>query len=80
MTHMQVALNVDVDLVFFDTHEQEQAQAHASRTDGAVYTWKTAGRCNWLERGFKLADRLGYFVLPGGLPRYIKLAADPGQP
>ena len=64
---------------FFDTIDAERAEALASRVNGEVYSWKTIGRSNWLERGYKRADVLGLVVLPSRLPDSIDLSEDPDE-
>jgi hypothetical protein len=43
-----------------------------------VYSWKTEGRYNWLERGFSVVDVLGLTILPDGLSNKIDLPDDEG--
>jgi hypothetical protein len=76
MIPMMWRLHPDMALIFFDIQEYAQAKAEALRTGGVVYTWKTSGRSNWLERGVQLADRLGFFVLPDALPSTIEMDDD----
>lgn len=63
----------------FMLEEAERAGRAAERADGAVYSWKTSGRANWLERGFSRADVLGLVVLPRGLPPVIDMPDDPDE-
>ena len=64
------------DVEYFDTLDAEKAEDLAKRTDGEVYSWKTIGRSNWLEHGYKRADVAGLVVLPGRLPDSIDMADD----
>jgi hypothetical protein len=67
------------DVEFFDTLDAEKAEDLAKRTDGEVYSWKTIGRSNWLERGYRRVDVLGLVVLPGRLPDSIDMSDDPEE-
>ncbi len=59
------------DVEFFDSLEYEQAEDLAQSVKGEIYSWKTIGRSNWLERGYKSVDVLGLVVLPRQLPDSI---------
>jgi hypothetical protein len=48
----------------------------AEETNSAVYSWKTEGQYNWLQKGFTVVDVLGLTVLPKGLPDMIDLPDD----
>jgi hypothetical protein len=41
-----------------------------------VFSWKTEGRYNWLEKGLSVVDVLGLTILPDGLPDKIDLPND----
>jgi hypothetical protein len=44
-----------------------------------MYSWKTEGRSNWLEKGFSVVDVLGFTILLDGLPNEIDLPDDGGN-
>ena len=73
---MRVVLELEIETEFFDIEEAAEADALAISRDGRVYTWKTVGRHNWLERGFSLVDSAGLVVLPVLLPDRIKMCDD----
>ena len=73
---MTVPLQIQLDLTLFNLEEAEQASRVADRSGHVVYSWKTTGRCNWLERGFSCVDVLGLVVLPAGLPQAIDMPDD----
>lgn len=60
----------------FQLKEWQDARKKAQATNGRVYSWKTTGTANWLERGFSLVDSLGLVVLPRGLPRTMTMPND----
>ena len=64
----------DVDV--FDTLDFEKAGEVAGRTNGRVYSWKTVGKSNWLERGYRQVDTLAFVVLPSEFPESIELPDD----
>ena len=41
-----------------------------------LYTWKTVGRANWLERGISNVDAAGIVALPNSLPDRIEMPND----
>ena len=64
------------DVEFFDTLDAKKAEALAEQVNGEIYSWKTVGRSNWLEHGYRLVDVAGLVVLPGWLPDSIQMADD----
>ena len=64
------------DIDVFDTLDAVRAEEAANALNGAVYSWKTVGRHNWLEKGYKKVDTLALVVLPGVLPDCIEMAED----
>ena len=64
------------DIDYFDTLDVEKAEEVAKKMDGQIYSWKSTGRWNWLERGYKLVDVGGLVVLPRLLPDSIDMADD----
>ncbi len=74
---MKLALHLILeDVEFFDTLDAEKAEDLAKRENGEVYSWKTTGRSNWLEHGYRLVDVAGLVVLPGRLPDNIQMTDD----
>ena len=76
---MKLSLLLQFDLEFYETEEIMLAQQFARKLNRTLYSWKTIGRSNWLERGLSIADVLGIVVLPLGLPEYIEMPDDPAQ-
>jgi hypothetical protein len=78
----------DSDLLFCHVFETDQGQAAADfarAINGQLYTWQAGGTWNQLVRGWHLADRFLYVVLPpasimrepdGSWPELIDLADD----
>ncbi len=64
------------DVEFFDILDVEKAEDYAKRVDGEIYSWKTTGRWNWLEHGYRIVDVAGLVVLPRQLPDSIDMADD----
>lgn len=60
----------------FDSLDFELASEVAARTGGRVYSWKTVGKSNWLEEGYRQVDTLALVVLPSELPESIELPDD----
>ncbi|MFZ5858562.1 MAG: hypothetical protein ACOYZ6_17175 [Chloroflexota bacterium] len=63
----------------FETFELEQARDAiqlATETKGSVYSWKTIGNSNWLEKGLSITDVLAITVLPKGFPESLDLPDD----
>lgn len=73
---MKLALEVILETKLFQLEEHQKATALARQLPGVVYTWKTTGRSNWLERGISLVDSLGLVVLPAQLPDLIEMPDD----
>lgn len=74
---MKLTLEVTVETELFQLEEHQEATALAHRLPGVIYTWKTTGRSNWLERGMSCVDSLGLVVLPAQLPAHIEMPDDP---
>ena len=73
---------VTLDLLFedvetFDTNQFYAAKAYADKTNGKVYSWKSEGLSNWLEKGYSKANLCYFVVLPKALPSYIDMPDDP---
>lgn len=73
---MRVTLHLEMDAEVFDTSEVAKAEALAESTGGQVYTWKTIGRKNWLEHGYRIVDALALVVLPDSLPESVDMCDD----
>lgn len=74
---MKMTLSLIVrDMDVFDTLDGAQAEAAAKAVNGTVYSWKTAGRHNWLEKGYRRVDTILFVVLPGMLPDCIRMPDD----
>ena len=73
---VQITLELLVDAPFFQTEQAEEAEELARRTGGRVYSWKTAGKHNWLEAGYSRVDVIGLAVLPGVLPQTVTMPND----
>ena len=73
---MKVSLDGNVDFEFFEIEELKSAEQYAELIDGSIYSWKTIGYSNWLEKRLSVADVLGLAVLQKGLPDWIDLPND----
>ena len=73
---MTTNLLIPVSAPTFDTADAQSAEDHAANQGGTVYTWKSIGRANWLERGYSRSDALALVVLPPSLPDTIDLPDD----
>lgn len=71
-----VNLSLHLNLEVFQTEEVKHVELKAQESDFLVYSWKTSGDENWLERGLSVADVLGLVVLPRDLPKVIDMAED----
>jgi len=74
---MPLRLSIILEAELFPLEECEQARTRAAVTGGAVYSWKTTCRANWLEKGISVVDVLGLVVLPASLPGTIEMPDDP---
>ena len=79
---MDMSLDLDldpprtVDVRLFDLLEWREAVALAQETGGAVYTWKTTCRANWLDKYMSNVDAVGLIVLPSSWPERIEMPDD----
>lgn len=73
---MKVNLSLQMELDLFQLEEAKLAERLAQRSKSNLYSWKTSGNQNWLERGLSLTDVLGIVVLPSGLPDIIDMPND----
>ncbi len=73
---MKIFLDDALEFEFFELEDVKKAEYFAESIDGAVYSWKTIGYSNWLEKRLSSADVLGLAMLPKGLPDLIDLPDD----
>jgi hypothetical protein len=73
---MKVSLDGTFEFEFFEFEELKSAEQYAEKNNGLVYSWKTIGYSNWLEKGLSVTDVLGLAVLPSDLPDWIDLPDD----
>ncbi len=73
---MKISLDDTLEFEFFELEDVKNAEQFAESIGGAVYSWKTNGYSNWLEKRLSVADVLGLAVLPKGLPDWIDLPDD----
>ena len=73
---MPVALEPIVTADFYHLEEWRLARSAARRNRTSIYSCKTSGRANWLERGYSCVDCLGLVELPQGLPDEIPMLDD----
>ena len=64
------------DIDVFDTLDAADAEELAKAVGGTVYSWKTIGKHNWLEKGYSRVDTLALAVLPDRLPDRIQMPDD----
>jgi hypothetical protein len=75
---MKVNLGNEIEFECFEIEDACNTETLAQETNGVIYSWKTEGRYNWLQRGFSVVDVLGLTILPAGLPDEIVLPEDEG--
>ena len=73
---MKSTLFLQLELEIFQIEEIAQAERKAKESDSQLYSWKTSGDENWLERGLSITDVLGIVILPQGLPDVIDMPDD----
>jgi hypothetical protein len=73
---MKVNLGSGFEFESFELEQAKEAEQLATETNGSVYSWKTIGNSNWLERGLSIADVLALTVLPKESPDWIELPND----
>jgi hypothetical protein len=73
---VKINLGNSIEFDLFQIEESQKAKQLALRTNGVVYSWKTVGESNWLERGVSIADVLGLTILPKESPDWIDLPND----
>ncbi|MCX7782740.1 MAG: hypothetical protein N2318_03740 [Meiothermus sp.] len=60
----------------FTLEQIGDAHELANRLGAQIFTWKTVGSTNWLEKGTSIVDALGYVVLPKQYSDIIELPDD----
>jgi hypothetical protein len=73
---MTTTIWLGLETELFELEDHRVAHDVAQRSGGCVYTYKTSGRSNWLDRGASPVDSLGLVVLPAGLPQTIQMPDD----
>lgn len=73
---MQVTLPMLLDVQMYQLEEHNEVVRIAIKQSSTIYSWKTLGKDNWLEKGISLIDTLGLIILPKGLPDVINMADD----
>ena len=73
---MKVSLEENLEFEFFQIEELKSAERYAKEINGSIYSWKTTGKSNWLEKNLSVVDVLGLAVLPKNLPDWIDLPDD----
>ena len=73
---MRVTLDIQLERELYQLEDWREAEKAAASSGGEVYSWKTSGWANWLQRGYSIVDVLGLVVLPSGLPDYVEMAPD----
>ena len=72
----EITFHLQLPLHLYQLEEAGKAESQAKKADGKVYTWKTSGNHNWLEKGISNTDTLGLVVVPNHLPDTIDLPDD----
>lgn len=73
---MKITLGSDYEFEFFQIEELESVKKYADKVGSSIYSWKTTGKSNWLEKGLSVVDVLGLVTLPKDLPDWIDLPDD----
>lgn len=73
---MKITLPLHLELEMFQLEEVERAEQKAEESNSLLYSWKTSGSENWLERGLSVTDVLGIIILPRGLPDVLDMPDD----
>ncbi len=74
--NMSLELQLRLDTKFYFSDELDGMAKSVAESNGRIYSWKTTGNKNWLERYVSIVDTLGYVVLPVGLPYIIEMLDD----
>lgn len=73
---MKFVFSENLSLEIFQIEFARELELLAAKNNGTVYSWKTTGRKNWLEKGFSIVDVLGLTILPKDQPDWIDLPDD----
>jgi hypothetical protein len=73
---MRVTVEPVIPTPFYQLEEWRSARNAVRRNRTSIYSWKTSGRANWLERGYSCVDCLGLVELPRGLPDRVTMPDD----
>ncbi len=73
---MRGTLEILIEAELYQLENWREAQETAALTHGEVYSWKTCGHENWLERGCSVVDVVALVVLPRGLPDFMDMPDD----
>jgi hypothetical protein len=73
---MKVNLGNGFEFETFELEQAREAEQLAAKKNGYVYSWKTIGSSNWLEKGLSITDVLAIMVLPKDAPDWIDLPDD----
>lgn len=73
---MRQTIYLSFDVEFFNIEQIAEAEQKAIETNGDLYSWKTSGISNWLEKGLSLSDVLGLLIIPREFPEQIDLLDD----
>ena len=47
----ELVFHLQLPLRLYQLEEAGEAEKQAQESDGQIYTWKTSGQNNWLEKG-----------------------------
>jgi len=61
---MKVNLGNEFEFECFEIEDAQYVERLAEELKGSVYSWKTVGYANWLQKGFSVVDVLGLTILP----------------
>jgi hypothetical protein len=73
---MKVNLGDNVEFELFQREEIHSVEQLSRETKSSIYSWKTTGSSNWLEKGLSIIDVLGLVLLPSDSPDWIELPDD----
>ena len=66
----------DFGMQWYYLEQWKEVLSKASNSGREVYTWKSIGVENWLEKGLSISDVLCLVILNKGYPDYIDLPDD----
>lgn len=70
------SLIFDFGMKWYYLEQWREVLAKANSSNREVYTWKSIGIANWLEKGLSISDVLCLVILNKELPDYIDLPDD----